>query len=256
VVVPKAVVRRINRDIPIPYYYQIAQSLRELIEDMEEGAEAGEIALPSEPELCQMYGVTRGTVRHALEVLEREGLISRERGRGTFLMRRRVHLDLTRLCSTTQDMQNRGWTPGTKVLSVQCMLPRPYVQRELDIPEDRQVWEVYRLRLANGEPISLQWAYIPCDISPGLDEHDLSESLYYALRNSYGIELRSAAQIIRTRAATLGEGELLGIEEGDPVFVIERTSRDQSDVPVEHLHSLWRGDRYDLHVELQGNSGG
>ena len=115
---PRVVVRRINKDIPIPYYYQIAQSLRELIEDSEEGAGDREIALPSELELCQVYDVTRGTVRHALEALEREGLISRERGRGTFVTRRRVQLDLTRLCSTTQDMKIRGWTPGTKVLSV------------------------------------------------------------------------------------------------------------------------------------------
>lgn len=252
---PRVVVRRINKDIPIPYYYQIAQSLRELIEDSEEGAGDREIALPSELELCQVYDVTRGTVRHALEALEREGLISRERGRGTFVTRRRVQLDLTRLCSTTQDMKIRGWTPGTRVLSVQCMLPRPHVQRELRIPEDRQVWEVYRLRLANDEPISLQWAYIPCDLTPGLDEYELSGSLYYSLKNGYGIELRNAAQVIRTRVVTLGEAELLAIDEGDPVFVIERTSRDQSDVPVEHLHSLWRGDRYDLQVQLQGHSG-
>jgi len=247
-------VRRINKDIPIPYYYQIAQSLREMIEDAEVGATDREIALPSELDLCAIYDVTRGTVRHALQVLEREGLIYRERGRGTFVKRRRVQLDLTRLCSTTQDMQNRGWAPGTQVLSIRCSLPRPHVQRELRISQDSQVWEVYRLRLANGEPISLQWAYIPCDLTSGLDEYDLTSSLYYALKNGYGIELKSADQIIRTRSATLGEAKLLDIDEGDPVFVIERTSYDQADVPVEHLHSLWRGDRYDLQVRLHGSS--
>jgi GntR family transcriptional regulator len=246
-------VRRINKDIPIPYYYQIAQSLREMIEDAEVDAADEEMALPSELDLCEVYDVTRGTVRHALQVLEREGLIYRERGRGTFVKRRRVQLDLTRLCSTTQDMQNRGWTPGTQVLSIQCSLPRPHVVRELRISQDSQVWEVYRLRLANGEPISLQWAYIPCDMTSGLNEYDLTGSLYYALKNGYGIELKNADQIIRTRGATLGEAELLHIEEGDPVFVIERTSYDQADRPVEHLHSLWRGDRYDLQVRLHGN---
>ena len=245
--------RRINKDIPIPYYYQISQILREMIEDAGADSGEGEIALPSELELCEIYGVTRGTVRHALAVLEREGLIYREKGRGTFVKRRRVHMDLTRLCSTTQNMKNRGWLPETRVLSIKCVVPRPHVQRELGIPEDGQVWEVYRLRMADEEAISLQWAYIPCDLTPGLDEYDLTGSLYYALKNGFGIELKTADQIIRTRGVTSEEAALLGISEGDPVFVIERTSYDQADRPVEHLHSLWRGDRYDLQVRLHSN---
>lgn len=245
--------RKINKDIPIPYYYQIAQSLREMIEDAGVDSEQGDIALPSEAELCDIYEVTRGTVRHALQVLEREGLIYREKGRGTFLRRRRVQLDLARLCSTTEDMKGRGWMPGTRVLSVKCMIPRPHVQRELRLPKDGQVWEIYRLRLANNEAISLQWAYIPCHMTPGLDKYDLTSSLYYALKNGYGIEMKTADQVIRTRGATLEEAGLLEIAEGDPVFVIERTTCDQNDVPVEHLHSLWRGDRYDLQVRLFSN---
>ncbi|MDH7485818.1 MAG: GntR family transcriptional regulator [Anaerolineae bacterium] len=244
--------RKINKDVPIPYYYQIAQILREMIEDAGVDSEQGEIVLPSEAELCEVYDVTRGTVRHALQVLEREGLIYRERGRGTFLRRRRVQLDLTRLCSTTEDMKARGWTPSTRVLSVGCLIPRPHVQRELRLSADDQVWEIYRLRLANGEAISLQWAYIPCHMTPGLGTYDLTSSLYYALKNGYGIELKTADQVIRTRGVTLEEAELLEIAEGDPVFVIERTSYDQNDTPVEHLHSLWRGDRYDLQVRLFG----
>lgn len=243
---------RINKDIPIPYYYQIAQSLREMIEDADATGQT-ELALPSELELCRIYDVTRGTVRHALAVLEREGLIFREKGRGSFVKRRRVQLDLTRLCSTTQDMQQRGWVPGTRVLSVRCVPPRPHVQRALDIAEDEPVWEVYRLRTADGEAISLQWAHIPCDITPGLDQHDLSGSLYYTLWNRYGIQLKSADQVIRTRAATLEEADLLEVAEGDPIFAIERTSYDQAGHAVEHLHSLWRGDRYDFQVRLFGN---
>jgi GntR family transcriptional regulator len=99
----------------------------------------------------------------------------------------------------------------------------------------------------------LQWAHIPCEMTPGLDQHDLRGSLYYTLRNSYGIQLKTADQVIRTREATLEEAELLEVAEGDPVFVIERTSYDQSGRAVEHLHSLWRGDRYDFQVRLFGS---
>ena len=245
--------RTIDRAIPVPYYYQIAQFLREVIEDSDADLERGEVALPSESELCEIYGVTRGTVRHALEVMEREGLIYREKGRGTFLRRRRVEFDLTKLCSSTEDMRARGWVPGTRVLGLGSVVPRPHIQQELQVADGRQVWELHRLRLANGEPISLQWSYIPFDLAPDLDARDLAGSLYYVLKNDYDHTLEAADQVIRTRAATLAEAELLGIEEGDAVFVIERTTFDQRGEPVEFLHSLWRGDRYDLEVHLASN---
>jgi GntR family transcriptional regulator len=246
--------RTIDRAIPVPYYYQIAQFLREVIEDSDADPEQGEIALPSESELCEIYGVTRGTVRHALEVIEREGLIYREKGRGTFLKRRRVEFDLTKLCSSTEDLRARGWVPGTQVLGIECIVPRPHIQHELQLPDGHKVWELHRLRLANGEPISLQWSYIPCALAPDLDDRDLTGSLYYVLKNDYDHTLEAADQVIRTRAATVAEAALLGIKEGDAVFVIERTTLSQRGEPIEFLDSLWRGDRYDLEVHLASKS--
>jgi GntR family transcriptional regulator len=244
-------IRRINKGIPIPYYYQIAEILRDTIEDAASESVQGEAALPSESEMCALYQVTRGTVRHALELLEREGLVYREKGRGTFMRRRRVQLDLTRLTSTTEDMQARGWVPGTRVLSI-VATTRSHVQHQLRLGAEAPVWALHRLRLANNEPISLQWSYLPCERLPDLDQQDLTGSLYYTLKNVYEIELRTGEQIIRTRAATAEEGLLLQVPEGAPLFVIERTSYDQHGTPIEHLHSLWRGDRYDLHVRLFG----
>ncbi|NLF00331.1 MAG: GntR family transcriptional regulator, partial [Anaerolineales bacterium] len=184
--------RRINKEIPVPYYYQIAQILREVIEDQQLDPGQGEASLPSEAELCDVYGVTRGTVRHALEVIEREGLIYREKGRGTFLTRRRVELDLNKLCSTTEDMRARGWEPSTIVLGLEKGSPRPHVRYKLGVgDEDGCVWMLHRLRLANDEPVSLQWSYIPCALAPDLDTHDLTGSLYYVLKNEYGIELKT-----------------------------------------------------------------
>ena len=130
------------------------------------------------------------------------------------------------------------------------MIAHSHVQRQLHLAAQEQVWEIYRLRLADGESISLQWSYLPCEHMPDLDRQDLSGSLYYILKNVYGIELRTAQQMIRTRAATDEEALQLAVPEGAPLFVIDRTTYDQNEVPVEHLHSLWRGDRYDLQVRL------
>lgn len=244
--------RKIIRDLPIPYYYQIVQILRELIQDIQAAGEDGEAPFPSEMELAEYFQVNRGTVRHALQILEREGLIYRAKGRGTFLQRRRVELDLSRLCSTTEDLKARGWSPASRLLGVSQFTPGLHIQRWLQLREEDTVWQVYRLRLANGEPISLEWSHIPTQVTPGLDEKDLSGSLYYLLKNEYGFAMKTAEQTIRTRNATPEEAGLLEIPAGGAVFEITRVSYDQAARPVEYLDSLWRGDRYDFHVRLQG----
>lgn len=240
--------RRIDRALPVPYYFQIAEIFRGLIADAHLARET-DVPLPSENELCDLYAVTRATVRHALDLLEREGLVYRLKGKGTFL-RRRVQLDLARLSSTTKDMRARGWAPATRVLSVKSITAPAHIQHQLRIPDPAEVWEVHRLRLADGEPISLQWSYVPCSRAPGLDRHDLAGSLYDTLHSAYSIDLRTADQVIRTRLATDEEAQVLEIPAGSPVFAIDRTSLDQQERPVEYLHALWRGDRYDLQIRL------
>jgi GntR family transcriptional regulator len=246
-------VKKINKDLPVPFYYQMVQILREAIQDVETPSQSDETAFPSESELSEFFQVNRGTVRHALDMLDREGLIYREKGRGTFLRRRRVELDLTQLCSTTDDLKSRGWVPGSRLISVKRIPPRAHIQHNLALSEGDMVWEIYRLRLADDEPISLQWSYIPESLTQGLDQKDLDGSLYYTLKNFYGIELKAADQIVRTRPTTLEEAELLETREGAPVFDFSRTTFDQYARPVEYLEAIWRGDRYDLHVHLNCN---
>lgn len=243
------IVGRLNKELPVPYYYQIVQILRNAISAHPAGKET-EITLPSENELCELFQVNRGTIRHALEVLQREGLIYREKGRGTFLQRRRLELDPTTLCSTSEDLRSRGWTPGARLLGLSLIAPPAHIQQYLNLSAQDTVWEIHRLRLANDEPISLQWSYLPSRLTPGLNQMDLTASLFALLKNRYGIQLKFADQIIRTRLATEEEAALLEISDRVPVFDITRVTYDQDQHPVEYLSSLWRGDRYDLRVKL------
>ena len=242
--------RRINKDIPVPYYYQIVQVLRESIDDIEDKESYEEIQLPSEAELCELFSVNRGTIRHALDMLEREGLIYREKGRGAFVRRRRVELDLSYLCSTTDDLKNRGWEPGTEVLSINQVSPRSHIRTSLNMEEGEKVWEVYRKRLANGEPISLQRAFFPVKLMPDLIKRDLTRSLFNLWQREYNIQPRDAEQTIRARTATSEEAELLFISDCDPLFEITRVTYDIHNRPFEYLISVWRGDRYDFYVRL------
>jgi GntR family transcriptional regulator len=242
--------KKINKDLPIPYYFQIVQALRDSINDLGE-PEANEIiALPSEPELSNLFSVNRGTIRHALQVLEKEGLIFREKGKGTFVRRRRLEMDLSYLCSTTEDMKNRGWDPDTKIINFEKILPSIHIQTSLNLPDGAEVWSVLRCRFANGEPISLQQAYFPAASMPNLDKKNLSGSFYDIWKKQYHIYPKSGEQTIRTRIATEEEASLLAVEGISPIFEITRVTFDVNDTPIEYLVSLWRGDRYDFFVRL------
>ena len=247
---PSLTTRPIDKGVPIPYYYQIAQSLRAAISDVQVGAAEAEIAVPSEPELCRRFDVSRGVVRQALQHLEREGLVRRERGRGTFVTRRRLGQELTRLCSVTEDLRARGFTPGARLLGVRMVRPPLHIQHALCLREGGEVYEVYRLRLADEEPVSLQWCYTAVKLTPGLDQEDLTGSLWDLYTRRYGLVLAVADQTLRARAATPEEAELLDIDAGDPLVAITRTTYDGSETPVQYLDSLWRGDRYDFTVRL------
>ena len=241
---------RINKDLPVPYYYQIVEALRESIADLGEPEVNEKIALPSEPELSELFSVNRGTIRHALQVLEREGLIYREKGKGTFIRRRRVKMDLSILCSTTDDIKNRGWEPSTKVISVEKVVPRQHIQENLKLHEGDMVWEVYRSRLANGEPISLQRAFFPEVLMPDLDQKDLNGSFYQIWSDVYQAQPFEGEQTIRTREATDEEASFLNIRENAPIFEITRITYDIKGIALEYLISVWRGDRYDFFVRL------
>lgn len=241
---------RINKDLPVPYYYQIVQVLRESIADLDEPEVNEKIALPSEPELSELFSVNRGTVRHALQVLEREGLIYREKGKGTFVRRRRVEMDLSYLCSTTEDLKNRGWEPGTTVLDVARTTPREHIRESLKLSEDEKVWEIFRSRSANGEPISLQRVFFPVSLMPDLEEKNLQGSFYDMWQQEFSIQPYEGEQTIRTRAATDEESMLLQIDRGSPIFEITRLTYDVNGIAFEYLISVWRGDRYDFFVRL------
>jgi len=247
--------RPVDRSVPTPLYYQIAESLREAIRDLEAAPEGERAELPTEVELCQRFGVSRGPVRQALQLLEREGLVSRERGRGTFVARRRLTHELTKLCSVTADMEARGWRPGARVLRAQAMKPPAHVRHALALGDGETVWEVYRLRLADDEPVSLQWCYVPCALTPGLPVQDLAGSLWRIFSDQYGLKLAFAEQTLRARPATPDEARVLHVARGDALFVITRTIYDDEGRPVQYLHSLWRGDRYDFTVRLHCEEG-
>jgi len=238
----------IDKTSPVPYYQQIADLLRA---EIEEGVSQGKgFRMASEHELCERFGVTRTTVRHALDVLEREGRIYRQVGRGTFAAARRLEQNITELVSTTEDMRRRGWPLVTHALSIERIPATEKIGRALELGPGQEVYELVRLRVADGDPISLQTSYLPVELCPGLEGHDLSASLYRLLETRYDLKLWTAREVLEARWATRAEAKVLGVSAREPVLYAERVTYAASGQVVEYLEAVWRGDRYSFQVNL------
>jgi GntR family transcriptional regulator len=240
----------IDKRSKIPYYYQLADILREMIKDTAQGKTPNTPAtlMPSEAELAKIHRISRATARQAFDLLEREGLIYREKGKGTFAATVRNRYNLTTLISTTADIVRRGWVPSVQVVSLKVLTPPQPISAALRGAEE--VYELCRVRLGNNEPISIQWSYVPVDLCPGLTEADVTGSLTQLLETRYGVRPWTAHEILRARLVTATEAKLLQIAPKSPVIYMERTTYSPAETPIEFMESVWRSDKYDFEFSL------
>lgn len=241
-------VQPIDKASSIPYYMQLSELLQRAISERQSPREVYQ--LPSENELAAQQGITRATVRRALDVLERDGWIYREKGRGSFAAVRRVEHELTQLVSTTEDMRKRGWPLTTRLVSVEKVPAPPRVTHALELPEGEPCYKLCRLRFVDGEPISIQTPYLPAALCPDLEQNDLARSLYRLLETRYGLRLWTGHETLRARCALSQEEKLLEVPKCTPVMYMERVTYAVTGQAIEYLEAVWRGDRYDFKVSL------
>ena len=240
----------IDRNSKLPLYHQLYEILRARIVS---GVWQPGAMIPPESELVQQYHVSRTTVRQVLDLLVREGLIFRQRGRGSFVAHPTVEQGLTRIISFTEDMRRRGMRPGTQVLSAELIGAPPDVAAHLQIAPGEELALLKRLRLADDEPMSIEESHLVHRYCPGVLRHDYAaQPLRETLEREYGIRLVRARQTIRAIAAPSAIAHLLQVPVRAPLLYVERVSYTQGEVPVEYLRYYHRGDRYVLYTELQG----
>jgi GntR family transcriptional regulator len=243
-------VARINRSSKLPLYHQLYEIVRGDILDKK--WQPGDM-LPPESELIETYQVSRTTVRQVLDMLVNEGLIYRQRGRGTFVAHPTVEQAMVRIVSFEEDMRQRGMEPSTRVLSTE-LVPAPKETAELlQVEAGKELARLERLRLADEEPMLVEQANLVHDVCRGVLEGDYATaSLRETLEREYGIRLSRASQVIRAVPATEHLAGALGVPLGSALLYVERVSFSQQDVPVELVRMYYRGDRYSLYTELQG----
>ncbi|WP_030885493.1 GntR family transcriptional regulator [Streptomyces sp. NRRL S-1868] len=206
--------------------------------------------LPTEREISARHGVSRNTVRQALDALEAAGSVYRVQGAGTFIAPAVVSKSLT-LTSFSEDMRARELEPASRLLAAETVRAGQQLAERLGIAPEAEVVRVSRLRLADGSPMCLENVHFPAERVPGLAEEDLGGSLYTLLAERYRLEIRSAEQIVR--AVDLGDTEaaLLGVPLGSSGLRVERVGRDRRDAPVEATTTLYRADRYDIRFTVR-----
>jgi GntR family transcriptional regulator len=230
----------------VPKYYAVKEQLLESIRELPEGS-----LLPTERVLSDEHGVSRTTVRQALQELLVEGRLYRLQGKGTFVARPKVVLTLA-LTSYTQDMRARGLSPTSRLLAAERIPANPDVAEMLELEAHADVLRVQRLRLANLEPMAVETLFVDAARFPGLEQR-LSDntSFYELLRTEYAVELEEAEETIESGLATPPDARLLGTEMGWPMLLLTRRTWDVDGRPVEFVRSLYRGDRYRFLTRLK-----
>jgi DNA-binding GntR family transcriptional regulator len=236
----------IDRSSPTPLYFQLAQAIEGAISggDLPAGSR-----LENEILLAQRYGLSRPTVRRAVQELVDKGLLVRKRGVGTQVIQPHVRRSVE-LTSLYEDLSRAGENPTTVVLSLQRIPATVEAAAELDITEGDEVVELRRLRRSHGEPLALMTNYLPGRFRPTPEE--LSERGLYQYLRGQGVNLRVAHQRIGARLARAEEARLLEEPPRAALLTMERTAFDDKGGAVEYGRHVYRASRYEFETTLVG----
>ena len=234
-----------------PVYQQLAAYFGDLIArgELQEGD-----ALPTETSLCKILGISRSTVRQAFQLLEDDGVIVRKKRVGTRVCKPKLKRSLNNLYNFTTEMQAMDLRPSSRIVSFTTVHPPVKIAETLNLRPDQDAFRIERLRLADGEPLLLETAYIPVSACETLTREQLTDSLYATITECSGFAPMEAVETYE--AVTLGkrDAQLLKVKAGDPAFRVVRISRNTAGETFEYCEELARGDRNKFQIVLQ-NSG-
>ena len=235
----------LDRSSPVPLYYQVARQIERAID-------AGQLApghrLDNEISLAEQFGLSRPTMRRAIQELVDKGLLVRKRGVGTQVVHGRVSRPVE-LTSLFDDLSAHQRTPRTEVLGNEVVGASDEAAAMLAVPPGSRVLHLRRLRFAHDEPLAVLENWLPADLIP-LGELDLTGRGLYQLMRSKGVNIRVAKQRIGARTGTAEECLLLGDKRGSPVLTMERAAHDDSGRAVEWGRHAYRAGRYSFEVTL------
>ena len=235
--------------IASPRYHQVYVTLRTWVRD---GTYKPGEQIPTEPQLCEVFGVSRITVRKAIDNLAKEGWLLRQQGRGTFVQISRARaagsLDINDVRS-----QVAGLAAATEVrdLTVTDIDPDDETRASLGLEEQARVQRATHVRTVQGVPLGLITTYVPLDVARRVDPAEMARQPMFELLGTVGIRVARADQFIGATLAGVEAARALGVEVGAPLLRLSRTVFDDEDRPVERVVALYRADAYQYHMTLE-----
>jgi GntR family transcriptional regulator len=228
----------LDRTSPLPLWAQVLDDLRKRLDAGEFGG-----GFPTDLELTEQYGVSRHTVREAVRRLQSEGIISRERGRGTFVTGPTIEQATGAIYSLRRSIAEMGLSQRSRVLDL-SVVTDPEVAERLDLRANASLVRLERVRLAGDEPLAHDTAWLPTSVARPLLRVDFTDTaLYDELAQRCGVRPTTGTEWITTEMPDAQEQELLGVGESTPVFRICRLGKADGR-PIEWRQTLVRGDRY------------
>ena len=242
----------------VPLYLHIRNTL---LEEIAAGRHANGDEVLTEKALQERFGVSRATIRHALDTLEREGVVARRKGFGTIVQAPKMRPELGHLTSFTEDVQRRGLKPGSKTLDIGLVVPPPHIAEAFHLPGagaapgagTGKVWYVLRLRTIDDVPVGLHDLYIPPNIEFSPQTLAAMSSYYELLRAQHNLEPQDAVETLTACNAGEREAQLLAVPEGTALLIVERLTHAQNGQPIEYVRIAYRADQYEYQVKLFRN---
>lgn len=246
---------RIVRSSPLPFYVQLAEILRG---EIERGVHDPGAMLPSEAALCEEYGISRTAVRDALRLLADDGLVRKERGRGTFVTGRRLaEILIQDVRGFVEEMSRQGRSVTTTVLDLSRTAAPAPVADALGIAVGAPIVSLDRIRLLEGEPVLRAITSLPFDRFGALVDRDLSdESLYDVLADEFDVHPVGGPRHIGALAADASTARHLGVAKGAPLLELRARNDDADGEPVEHFVAHYRPDRVAFEFTVRTDRGG
>ncbi len=242
----------LNREAFEPLYLQLFHGIQNSIES---GRYNAGTRIPPELEIAKTLNISRITVRQAMDELMSRGIVYREQGRGTFVSVPQME-GIRGVSSFTEDMKSRRKKFETIVLSIGVEVPNDLILGKLKLDPGEQTVRMIRKRIVEDEPWAIQYSHVPCSTAPGLENEDLTQSLFYILRKKYQVYPAWTEAIVSARGATADEARELNISEKDVVLVVEGITYTESFDTIEAITSVYNAGKVSLYMGRQRHTMG
>jgi GntR family transcriptional regulator len=238
----------VDKKSPIPAYFQLRNII---LKKIQSGEYAAGSLIPSERDLGDSYGISRMTVRQALNQLVLEGVLNREKGRGTFVSR--CKLEQKNIMSFSEYARQKGFAPSARVLRFESGDADAEVSEALGLKGGEKIYALRRLRLASLVPVGIEEDYIPQRYCPGLEKLDLTSSLYKLIKDGYSYSVNYVDNVVEASRPTREERELMEMGAGVPVLRIASVNYTESGIRLFYERSVYRADEYKASMRIYVN---